>query len=183
MKKREQRREVPKRSTVLVVDLGPDFGDHHFKLPSPLKAAKILRSVDAEHIAVLASLQGLGDGGLVSAIARIRHSGVELMQVVGALIGVSWRHVDYDLEADVDAFESILEYGEACYEELDEEGYDFGLLSLLAMRLATSIVDRNTLQAEAMDRLGFSAATTEPMSSSSLTSGSTTSETPGVLPN
>lgn len=164
------KRDTPRdtdRPNMVSVDL-PN-GMHHFRLPSMLTVAKILKSAGAKNTVGLLALGALiKAGNPQAAIQTLKESGAEGLSMMGALIGVSWYHAHKDLEAV--RGENLLAYGEAVYEELHGEGYDPVKIMLLTGFLTTAIAETIEFDKEVADRLGFTVPEKEPETSSPSTS-------------
>jgi len=123
-------------------------GEHHFRIPSPLQASRLL-----------------------SMAATDDDDGAHNMRKMGALIGSAWHHEHLDLVAtagrDLDA------YGEAVFEELHAAGYRLEVMMLLSQIITVEIGKISAISAEVRARLGFSVPTTDgsgPINSDSATS-------------
>ena len=137
MQKLIQPRTIPDSPIYFEIDV-PGKGAHHFRLPRPSMAARLLQPMISGGIWT-ATAEG---GGIDQASALLSE------EAVGAAIGICWRHVALELETkrahhDRDA-DGMLDYGCAVLEELYEGGYsveDMGpIISQVGTRLLTSIL-------------------------------------------
>lgn len=130
-------RTIPDSPIYFEIDV-PGKGPHHFRLPRPSMAARLLQPMISGGIWKAAT----DGGGLDQATALLSE------EAVGAAIGICWRHVGFELEAkrshhDRDA-DGLLDFGCAVLEELYEGGYSVEdmtpIISQVGTRLLTSIL-------------------------------------------
>lgn len=165
MRERKTPRRIPEGKPNYFVFEVPDKGEHHFRLPFPVWAARLTELLRSSGIAKLSDTD-----------AAVRHldTATEVWLCGGAAIGLCWHHRTLDLETDRRDFDGDLRaYGEAVLEELWEEGYGVehlrGLYPELVGRLTRSLVSREEVQ----KRAGFFGQTEGSTSSLPSTSDST----------
>lgn len=170
---------VPNISTYLCVDLGAR-GEHHFRVPSVLTGARLLKAVDTEALGGLMAMAATDLRGQPMALLGVlRTSGPETIALAGFLLGVAWYHEQLALDTTIDEAAPLVT-GEAVIEELHEAGYSLGELVVMAVAVANAWAERNTVSAEVAARTSFFGHPTDSMSSSSSTSGSGSSAIPGA---
>jgi len=90
---------------------------------------------------------------------------LDLLPMAGLMIGATWYNVDHELDARLPLSDlseaSLVEYGNAVADELQEAGYT--LLTMLEMfaSIAPEMNRRQSLIGQAMERSSFSAAPTD----------------------
>lgn len=171
MKTRNVERIVPDTSTY--VEIALEAGVHHFRIPSAIAGARLLKAADSRHIAVLASLSDLGDDPL-QVLAAARAAGPELLGVAGYAIGISWFHRTLDLDTVV-SVDDPMGTGEAVLEELHEAGYRLGDVVLCALLVIKEFMARNAISQAVLERASFFGQLKGQRSFGSSTSTSTSS--------
>ena len=113
-------------------------GLHHFRIPSPLQAPKLLEHSD--------------------------ETGAQ-MRSMGAIIGASWHHEWLDLETPES--DDLVAYGEAVFEELHAAGYRMEWMLMFQQLVVIEIGKLSQVSKEVRERLGFSKLKTVNNASSS----------------
>jgi len=130
MKKREEARPRKQAAHFAECTLPGEFnGPHHFKIPSPLAADRLFKTITTG--------DDDGDG----------------FRGWGLTIGISWHHEWHDLQA-VNSGDDLA-YGEAVYEELHGEGYRSEWMCLLADAIIGEIREGSKTSEEVQERLRF----------------------------
>lgn len=179
-------RETPDRYPYIVVELA-ERGDHHLRIPSMPKVARLVKQMKQTHILLLVAMaqaKTTNDSKAASMMTAIKEGGPELTSAAGALIGIAWFHRQRVMVTEAPKRNGDwLEYGEAIYEELHEEGYTLSEIGSLALTIMRAMWEHSQLTDEVQARAGFIYPILGAMSSSVSTSESTTSETPTDSPN
>lgn len=92
----------------------PDKGEHVFRLPFPTKGWLILSEIHKTQAKSLGNMTEVGD---------ILDTTSKVWNVLGAAIGICWRHPSLTLETKRGDYNTLSEYGEAILEELYDEEY------------------------------------------------------------
>jgi hypothetical protein len=175
MIKRPTQLDVPERYPYMLVTL-PDKGEHHLQIPSLLAVAKLVKVLKRSHLAVFAGMSGgVSSAGILN---LIKESGPEMAGALGALLGLSWRHEAFELEAARGSDDELLAYGEAVYEELHAAGYTLSDLAGLSLTVARAVWEQAQLSDEVQVQAAFIFPMLGKIRSPASTSGSTTLATP-----
>jgi hypothetical protein len=130
MQKREETRTRHPDAMYAKITLpGEHHGEHHFKIPSPLTGARLLK-------------------------LRMIEDEEDQFRATGAIIGSAWHHEKWDLES-LNAGD-MLAFGEDVFEELHDAGYRFEWMLLISSIIITEIGKLAAINKEVRDRLGFS---------------------------
>ena len=173
MKARPTRLETPTRYPYMVATL-PERGDVHLQIPSLLSVARLVKGLQRSHLTLVAGMAGQLTP--TAMLALLKESGPELAAVLGALVGLAWRHEELELETTRGA--DLIVYGEDVFEELHGAGYTLSELAGIALTVIQAIWEHSQLSAEVQARAGFIFPAMVRSSSPVSTSGSTISETP-----
>ena len=178
MNKRTNLRTIPNKDSFIKIT---DKNDRvwHFKVPSALQGMKVFKS-SKSLIDTLSQIKGLD---VASVLNTFKDAGPEVLCIFGIVIGISWFAEDSDLEAQKEDFKTLADYGEAVFEELHDADVELEDIILMATAIGKVWWSKNSIQEEAMNRLGFSNLMKDPLTSLSLTSALTTSEIPGDMTN
>lgn len=146
MRLRKNKKNVPDKSVYIQTELKGK--KHHFKIPSPLVASKILRGIDQELLQKLISMSEEKEP------QEVIKQMPELISFISAVIGKSWVDEEKELEVD-EKIKDILEYGEKVYEELYEEEYTLMELFAIGTKLITLMFNKLKKNQEVVDRADF----------------------------
>lgn len=146
MKLRKNKKLVPDKSVYVEAELKGK--KHHFKIPSPLIASKILRSIDQD---LLVKLSALSEEKNPQEVIKQMP---ELIAFFSAVIGKSWINEEHELEVD-EKIKDIMEYGEKVYEELYEEEYTLMELFAIGGKLIKLMFEKLNKHQEVAERADF----------------------------
>ena len=156
----------------------PDRSDHLVKIPSVAKALKLAREIDSN---IVATVVGLSDGlrpesdaGLFSLVTS---SGPGGAHAIAGFIGVAWANETHDLGTERGDL-SFMEYGEAVFEELHDEGYTLEQILSLGFTIGMALWEQSQIRGEVREKALFFLQTRAGKNSKPSTQASDTSEIP-----
>lgn len=148
----------------------------YLRAPSLHRVARMIQAIGPEHQARLqavASMVGQGRS-LVSLVT----SAPDVLELFGALVGITWADPIYDLEAPAwtTSAGDLARYGEAVFEELHEAGWSLQNIALAGLAIARQVQQGSQIDQEVTDKAAFFLQPKEPGSSRRSMSSATSSE-------
>lgn len=151
-------------------------GEFILRTPSLHRVARLVRAAKVRSVAAAMAALSTG-GGLLASLRVAQEGGAELLELLGALVGISWADPVSELETPIPTEfteAAVLAYGAAVYDELDRDGWTFEHIVVCALAIGEQVAARSALTTEALDRASFfagkTAPTTAPSSKSSASS-------------
>lgn len=168
--------EPPMASPFVRVRVPVHGKDVVLRVPSLHRVAQLGKAANPRSFAAVMAAVSTG-AGVLGAIKVAQESGAELLELMGAFIGIAWADPVLVLETPpLTDFSppAVLAYGGAVFEELDAAGWRFEWVVACAIALGNEVSDRAALTQEALGQARFFGRRTAPSTgpSSSATSSS-----------
>lgn len=134
--------------------------EYVLRTPSLHQVALLASAIGDEQKRALFALSTTVAGGVSLAVAAeaLRVGGAGLTELIGALIGVSWRDPTVGLQTPQPlAWEPdhVRAYGAAVFEELHEAGWQLGAVLVCSLALVHQIKEAATLDREVQEQAAF----------------------------